>query len=167
MGTVKIEDEDDIQKEWHKLRNAKCAARRKRVLEPYQHQPSNLYDCSTSDLRTIINVGWHARNVIIAMQQERAEVEAYSPTNYHIPLDYLGTTQKRKPEVRNNQPEEREPSTRRNDSRLSKSDAHGTQKASIPPSNVKPFGGPWKLRHSTKTTKKGDGTTRIMMLFIN
>jgi hypothetical protein len=25
-------------------------------------------------------------------------VEAYNPTNYHIILDYLGTTQKRKPE---------------------------------------------------------------------
>jgi hypothetical protein len=100
VGTVKIEDEDNVQKEWHKLKNVKRAARRQRVPEQHQHQPSNLYDCSTSDLRTIINVGWHARNVIIAMQQERAEVEAYSPTNYHIPLDYLGTTWKCKPEVR-------------------------------------------------------------------
>jgi hypothetical protein len=52
-----------------------------------------------SDLRTIINVGRDARNIIITRQQERDEMEAYSPTNYHIPLDYLGTTRKRKPEV--------------------------------------------------------------------
>jgi hypothetical protein len=26
-------------------------------------------------------------------------VEAYSPTNYHIPLDYLDKTRKHKPEV--------------------------------------------------------------------
>jgi hypothetical protein len=59
---------------------------------------------STNDLRTIINVGWDARNVIIARQQERDEVEAYNPTNY------LGTTWKRKPKSGNNQPEETKPS---------------------------------------------------------
>jgi hypothetical protein len=46
-----------------------------------------------------VTSGRDARNVIIAGQQERDEVEVYSPTNYHIPLDYLGTTQKCKPEV--------------------------------------------------------------------
>jgi hypothetical protein len=39
-----------------------------------------------------------ALNVIIARQQEREEVEAYSPTHYQLPLDYLETTWKRKPE---------------------------------------------------------------------
>jgi hypothetical protein len=100
VGTTKIKDEDDIQKEWHKLRNAKHAACRRHVPIQHQHQPGNLYNCSTSNLRIIINVGWDAHNVIIARQQERDEVEAYSPTNYHIPHDYLGTTQKRKLEVR-------------------------------------------------------------------
>jgi hypothetical protein len=35
MGTMKIEDEDDIQKEWHKLRDAKRATHRQHV--PEQH----------------------------------------------------------------------------------------------------------------------------------
>jgi hypothetical protein len=69
------------------------------IVEQHQQGQGNLYDFSTSDLRTIINVGRDAHNVIIATQQERDEVEAYSPTNYHIPLDYLGTTRKCKPEV--------------------------------------------------------------------
>jgi hypothetical protein len=85
VGTTKIEDEVDIQKERHKLRNAKRAAHRQRVLGQHQHQPGNLYDCSTSDLRTIINAGQDAHNIIIARQQEHNVVEAYSPTNYHIP----------------------------------------------------------------------------------
>jgi hypothetical protein len=69
------------------------------MVETSQQGSGNLYDSSTSDLRTIINAGRDARNVIIARQQERDEVEAYSPTNYHMPLDYLGTTRKRKPEA--------------------------------------------------------------------
>jgi hypothetical protein len=70
MGTTKIEDKDNVQKERHKLRSAKRAACRQRILGQQQHQPSNLYDCSTSDLCTIINAGWDARNAIIARQQK-------------------------------------------------------------------------------------------------
>jgi hypothetical protein len=99
VGTTKIEDEDDLQKERHKLRNAKRAACRQRVPEQHLHQPGYLYDCSTSDIHTIFNDARDARDIIIARQQERDEMEAYSPTNSHIPLDYLGTTRKRKPEV--------------------------------------------------------------------
>jgi hypothetical protein len=66
VGTVKIEDEDDVQKERHKLRNAKRAMRRQRVPEQHQHQPGNLYNCSMSALRTIINDGQDACNIIIA-----------------------------------------------------------------------------------------------------
>jgi hypothetical protein len=142
MGTMKIEDEDDVQREWHKLWNTKRATRRQRIPEQHQHQPGNLYNCSTNDLRTIINTRRDARNVIIARQQECDEVEAYSPTNYHIPLDYLGTTRKCKLEV-GEQPTRRKKtlSSRTDMRRLSTSNAHGTRKASIPPSNVKPFGG--------------------------
>jgi hypothetical protein len=60
----------------------------------------NLNDSSTGDLRTIINTGQDARNVIIVRQQELEEVEAYSPTHYQIPLDYLETTRKCKLEAR-------------------------------------------------------------------
>jgi hypothetical protein len=58
-----------------------------------------------SNLCTIINGGRDARNVIIARQQEREEVEAYSPTNYHISLNYLDT-RKCKPKARE-QPNQR------------------------------------------------------------
>jgi hypothetical protein len=58
------------------------------------HQPNNLYDFSTTDLHNVINFGRDTPDVIIARQQERIEVEAYSPTNYHIPLDYLSSTRK-------------------------------------------------------------------------
>jgi uncharacterized protein (DUF427 family) len=51
---------------------------------------------STTDLHNIINISRDARNIIIARQQERVEVEAYSPTNYHIPQEDLRSTQKRK-----------------------------------------------------------------------
>jgi hypothetical protein len=98
-NTIKIEDGDGAQKERHKLRNTKRAERRHRIVEQHQQGQGNLYDSSTSDIRTIINVGREARNTIIARQQEREEVEVYSTTNYHIPLNYLGTTRKRKPEV--------------------------------------------------------------------
>ena len=51
--TVKKEDEDDIQRERRRLRNAKCAKRRQRPSQQ-QHHPGNLYDLSTTDLRNII-----------------------------------------------------------------------------------------------------------------
>jgi hypothetical protein len=164
-NTIKIEDEDDIQKECRQLRNAKRTERRHHVVEQHQRGQSNLYDCSTSDLRTIINVGRGTCNVIIAKQQERDKVEAYSRTSYHIPLEYLDTTRKRKLEA-GEQPTRRKKtlSSKENASRrLSTSDAHGTRRASIPPSNAKPSKGPWELRHSMKTAKKGDGTARIII----
>jgi hypothetical protein len=69
LGTAKIEGEDDVQKERHKFRNTKRGVRRQHVPEQHQHQPGNLYDCSTSDLRTIINVGRDTRNIIIARRR--------------------------------------------------------------------------------------------------
>jgi hypothetical protein len=53
-----------------------------------------------TDHRNTINIGRDARNVIIARQQEHVEVEVYSPTNYHIPQNYLSSTQKCKPDIR-------------------------------------------------------------------
>jgi hypothetical protein len=101
VGTMKIGDEDDVQKERRKLRNAKRAARRLRIPEQPEHQLGNLYDFSIMDLRNVINVDRDARNIIIARQQERIEVEAYSPTNYHIPQDYVNSTRKCKPDSPN------------------------------------------------------------------
>jgi hypothetical protein len=50
------------------------------ISEQHQHQPGNLYDCSTSDLSTKINDDRDARNVIIARHQEHDDLEAYSLT---------------------------------------------------------------------------------------
>jgi hypothetical protein len=86
-NTIKIEDEEDIQKERRKLRNTKRANRRHRVVEQHQRGQGNHYDCSTSNLHTVINVGRDARNVIIVRQREHEEAEAYNPTNYYISLD--------------------------------------------------------------------------------
>jgi hypothetical protein len=84
---INIEDAGDIQKERHKLINAKRAKHRHRVVKMNQQGSGNIYNSSMSDLRTIINVGRDARNVIIARQQKREEVEAYSPTHYRLPRD--------------------------------------------------------------------------------
>jgi hypothetical protein len=62
-----------------------------------------------SDLRTIINTDRDVRNIIIARQQERDEVEAYSPINYHIFLDYMGTTRSASQKLGNNPPKEENP----------------------------------------------------------
>jgi hypothetical protein len=97
VGTVKIEDEDDVQKEQCKLKNAEHAMRRQRIPEQHQHHPGNLYDFSTTDLSDVTNIGRDAPNITIARQQERIEVEAYNPTNYHIPQEYLKSTRKHKP----------------------------------------------------------------------
>jgi hypothetical protein len=99
-ANIKAEDVDDIQKECHRIINAKRAQRRHHALEKNQQGSNNLHDSSTGDLRAIINTGRDAPNVIIARQQEREEVEAYSPTRYQLPLDYLETTRKRKLEAR-------------------------------------------------------------------
>jgi hypothetical protein len=64
-NTIKIEDGDDTQKERHRLRNTKRAKRRHRIVEQHQRGQGNLCNSSTSDLRTIINVGGDARNIII------------------------------------------------------------------------------------------------------
>jgi hypothetical protein len=96
---IKVENADDIEKEHRRFINAKRAQRRHRVIEMNQQGSSNLYVSSTGDLHTIINAGRDARNVIITRQQEHEEVEAYNPTYYQLPLDYLETTRKCKPEA--------------------------------------------------------------------
>jgi hypothetical protein len=99
-SNIKVEDADDIQMECHRLINANRAQRRHRAVAMNQQGSGNLHDSSTGDLHAIINAGWDTRNVIIARQQEHEEVEAYSPTRYQLPLDYLETTRKHKLEAR-------------------------------------------------------------------
>jgi hypothetical protein len=85
---IKVENADDIQKEHRRLINAKRTQHRHRAVEMNQQGSGNLYDSSTSDLRTIINTARDTRNVIIARQQEHEEVEAYSPPT----INSLSTT---------------------------------------------------------------------------
>jgi hypothetical protein len=98
-ANIKVDDADDIQKEHRRLINAKRAKRRHRAVKTNQQGSRNLHDSSMGDLRAIINAGRDARNVIIARQQEHEEVEAYSPTRYQLPLNYVETTRKRKLEA--------------------------------------------------------------------
>jgi hypothetical protein len=97
-SNIKVDDANDIQKEHRRLINVKRAQRRHRAVKTNQQGHCNLHDFSIGDLRAIINAGRHARNIIIARQQEREEVEAYSTTHNQHPLEYLETTRKRKPE---------------------------------------------------------------------
>jgi hypothetical protein len=65
-------------------------------------------------------------------------VQAYSPTHYQLPLDYLETTRMHKPEAG-------EQSTCRRKTLSSKKqfEEASIRRASILRLNVKPFGGPW------------------------
>jgi hypothetical protein len=65
-NTMKIEDADDVQKERCKIINAKRVECKHGMVEMHQPRQSNLFNCSTGDLRAVINVGQNARNVIIA-----------------------------------------------------------------------------------------------------
>jgi hypothetical protein len=51
------------------------------------------------DLHNVINIDRDVHNIVIARQQERIEVEAYNPNNYHNPQNYLNSTRKRKPDA--------------------------------------------------------------------
>jgi hypothetical protein len=98
-SNIKVEVVDKIKKERCRLINAKRAQRRQYAVKTNQQGNRNIHDFSTGDLRAIINAGWDACNIIIDRQQEREEVEAYSTTRNHHPLEYLETTRKRKPEA--------------------------------------------------------------------
>ena len=86
--TFKLEDDQkemDLYKS-RRILNQKRALRRKCLTT---QRCGDSFDYSNSDLRSMINIGCDARNVIISRRQEREEVEAYSPTsNYSIPDDY-------------------------------------------------------------------------------
>src|SRR4026208_2087109 len=72
--------------ECRRLLNQKRAFRRQRLANTLQEQQGDNYDYSNCDLRSVINVGRDACNIIISRRKEREEVEAYSPSsNYRIP----------------------------------------------------------------------------------
>ena len=98
--TVQLEEQhppEDLY-ERRRLLNQKRAFRRQCLTNNLQEQQGDNYDYSNCDLRSVINVGRDARNVIISRRKEREEVEAYSPSsNYRIPPKASASFKKHKP----------------------------------------------------------------------
>jgi hypothetical protein len=78
-ANIKLEHADDIHKEHRRLINAKHAQRRHHAVEMNQQGSGNLHDFSTGDLRTIINAGQDARNVIIASSRSTKKGKPTAP----------------------------------------------------------------------------------------
>ena len=77
-----------------------------RLANRQQEQQGDNYDYSNCDLRSVINVGRDARNVIISRRKEREEVEAYnSSSNYRIPLKVSASFKKYKPATTSTRPQ--------------------------------------------------------------
>ena len=71
-----------------------------------QEQQGNNYDYSNCDLRSVINIGRDARNIIISRRKEREEVEAYSPSsNYRITPKASASFKKYKPATTSTRPQ--------------------------------------------------------------
>ena len=86
--------------------NQKRAFRRQRLANSLLEQQGDNYDYSNCDLRSVINVGRDARNVIISRRKEREEVEAYSPSsNYRIPPKASASFKKYKPATTSTRPQ--------------------------------------------------------------
>ena len=86
--------------------NQKRAFRRQRLANSLQEQQGDNYDYSNCDLRSVINVGRDARNVIISRRKEREEVEAYNPSsNYRIPPKASASFKKYKPATTSTRPQ--------------------------------------------------------------
>ena len=98
--TVQLDEQnlaEDLY-ERHRQLNQKRAFRRQRLANSLQEQQGDNYDYSNCDLRSVINVGRDARNIIISRRKEWEEVEAYSPSsNYHIPPRASAPFKKHKP----------------------------------------------------------------------
>jgi hypothetical protein len=86
--TVQLDEQNPTEDLYEHRRqlNQKRAFRRQRLGNTLQEQQDNNYDYSNCDLRSVINVGHDARNIIISRRKEWQEVEAYIPSsNYRIP----------------------------------------------------------------------------------
>ena len=92
--------------EHRRLLNQMRAFRRQRLANTLQEQQGDNYDYSNCDLRSVINVGLDARNIIISRRKEREEVEAYSPSsNYRIPPRASAPFKKHKPATISTRPQ--------------------------------------------------------------
>ena len=79
---------------------------RQRLANTLQEQQGDNYDYSNYDLRSVINVGRDARNIIISRRKEWQEVEAYNPSsNYRIPPKASASFKKHKPATTSTRPQ--------------------------------------------------------------
>ena len=86
--TVQLDEQNPAEDlyECRRQLNQKRTFRHQRLANTLQEQQGDNYDYSNCDLRSVINVGRDARNIIISRRKEWQEVEAYSPSsNYRIP----------------------------------------------------------------------------------
>ena len=98
--TVQLDEQHPAEDlyECHRQLNQKRAFRRQRLANTLQEQQDDNYDYSNCDLRSVINIGRDARNIIISSRKEREEVEAYIPSsNYRIPPKASTSFKKHKP----------------------------------------------------------------------
>ena len=98
--TVQLDEQhlaEDLYERCRQL-NQKRAFRRQRLANTLQEQQGDNYDYSNCDLRSVINIGRDARNIIISRRKEREEVDAYSlSSNYRIPPKASASFKKHKP----------------------------------------------------------------------
>jgi hypothetical protein len=98
--TVQLDEQHPTEDLYERRRqlNQKRAFRRQRLANSLQEQQGDNYDYSNCDLRSVINVGRDACNIIIARRKEREEVEVYNPSsNYRIPPKASASFKKHKP----------------------------------------------------------------------
>src|SRR6185503_8225612 len=98
--TVQLDEQNPAEDLYEHRRqlNQKRACRCQRLANTLQEQQGDNYDYSNCDLRSLINVGRDARNIIISRRKEREEVEAYIPSsNFCIPPKASASFKKYKP----------------------------------------------------------------------
>ena len=106
--TVQLDKQHPAEDLYERRRqlNQKRAFRRQRLANSLQEQQGDNYDYSNCDLRSVINVGRDARNIIISRRKEWREVEAYSPSsNYLIPPKASASFKKHKPATTSTRPQ--------------------------------------------------------------
>ena len=86
--------------------NHKRAFKRQRLANSLQEQQGENYDYSNCDLRSVINIGRDAHNIIISRRKEQEEVEAYIPSsNYRILPKASASFKKHKPATTSTRPQ--------------------------------------------------------------
>ena len=79
--TIQLDEQHPAEDLYERRRqlNQKRAFRRQRLANTLQEQQGDNYDYSNCDLRSVINVGRDARNIIISRRKEREKVEYIQP----------------------------------------------------------------------------------------